>query len=400
MAKKTEEPKGPSTKDRLAAFLKSDAVAKIHDKFGDSILKRASDERAQSWRRLSTGILPLDLGLGGGFPVGVVNTLWGDKGAFKTSSIGKAMAMAQRSCRDCYQLLPEFCPAEEYACQCKGSVKDREILCGFCDVEGTLDLDWFRRLGVNTDRMLLSRPDYAEATFDIVEGILREGAVDVLAVDSLAFMTPQKEIEASTAKDLMGVQSRAIAKGIRKLTAAMNSVGLTYGHDRRPTIFFTNQIRMQIGVMFGNPETQAGGKSPGYSAVTEVKLWPGKYKIDDVTGFPQSAEMNFRVSKNKSSFNKVEGDFTVVLSATDHKKVGEAYDEPYLIARGEICGLIERKGATWHCLGEKFGKKDDLLQKLLSDPAYKYRVWRNLLPLALNPMSSGALASTEAVDAG
>lgn len=395
MAKKSEEKTAPSSKDRLAAFLKSDTVTKIHDKFGDSLLKKASDERVQSWRRIPTGILPLDLALGGGFPGGVVNTLWGDKGSCKTSTIIRAMARGQKMCRDCYKYLPDYTLIESSACKCKGSVKEREVLCAFIDVEGTLDLEWCRLLGLDTDRMILSRPDYAELTMDILEAILREGAVDLIAVDSLAFMTPQKEIEQSTAKDLMGTQSRVLAKGIRKLTAALNNVGLTYGHERRPTIFFTNQIRMQIGVMFGNPETQAGGKSPGYSAVTEVKTRPGKYKIDDVTGFPVSAEMHFRVDKNKSSFNKVEGEYTMVLSQTEHKKVGEIYDEPFLISRGEIAGLITREKAVWHCLDKKFGKRDDLLQALLTDKFFKEQVWNALLPLALSNHASGPGASTE-----
>jgi recombination protein RecA len=396
MAKKVAEDKEKSSsKDRLARFLKSDALSKIHDKFGDSILKRASDERAQDWRRIPTGILPLDLALGGGFPAGVVNTLWGDKGAFKTSSIIKSMAYAQRMCRDCFKLFPKFSPVEEYACVCSGSAKDREILCAFVDVEGTLDLAWCRLLGLDTDRILLSRPDNAEATFDILEGILLGGEIDVIGVDSIAFMTPTKEIEASNAKDHMGVQARAIAKGIRKLTAAFNNVGLTYGHERRPTVFFTNQVRMNLGVMFGNPETQAGGKSAGYSAVTEVKMRPGKYKMDDVTGFPQSALMNFRVDKNKSSFNKVEGEFTLVLSTTDHKKIGESYDEPWLISRGEIVGLITREGGKWKCLDESFGKRDDLLDRLLVDAPFKQRVWRTVLPLALNPHATSAVAVTE-----
>lgn len=381
MAKKTDEKPVLTTKDRLQALLKSDTVAAINKKFG-SVLSRASDQKHQGWRRLSSGIRPLDRALGGGFPIGVVNTLYGDKGACKTSTILKTMGIAQKTCRDCYLLLPEHCLVEEFACHCKGKSVDRACLCAFIDVEGTLDLEWAGVLGVNRDQLLLSRPDFAEASLDILEVLIREGMVDVIAMDSLAFLTPKKEIEESTGKDMMGVQARAIAKGIRKLTAAQNMVGLTNGHDRRPTILFTNQIRMNLGVMFGNPETTAGGKSPGYSAVTEIKIRPGKYVINEETGFPISAPMLFRVEKNKSYFNKIEGEFSLCLSPNKYKTVGDTHDEAYLIERGQIDGVVTRKGMTWSCLGKSFGKREDLLNALIQDKGYEFRVWKEIMKYA------------------
>lgn len=389
MAKKSadEAENASSRKGRLASFLKSDAVAKIHKNHGSSMLIRASDRKAQTWRRLPSGILPLDLSLGGGFPAGVVNTLWGDKGATKTSTIIKTMANAQKMCRDCYHFFPEYAVIPELACKCKGKQAERQMVCAYIDVEGTLDLQWCQLLGLNIEELLLSQPDFAEASLDILEGILREGVVDVIALDSLAFLTPKKEIEESTAKDLMGVQARTIGKGIRKLTAALNSVGLTYGHDRRPTVFFTNQVRMALNVMFGNPETAAGGKAPGFAAVTEIKMRPGKYEMDETTGFPLKAEMKFRVEKNKSSFNKMEGDYKLVLSSTATHKIGETYDEPWLLERGQIYGVVERKGMTWSALDKKFGKKEDLLEALCADKPFRARVWEAVKQVAAFPQA-------------
>ncbi len=401
MAKKNaEDAEGASSrKGRLASFLKSDTVAKIHKSHGSSMLIRASDRKAQTWRRLPSGILPLDLALGGGFPAGVVNTLWGDKGATKTSTIIKTMANAQKMCRDCYKPFPENAIIPEHACVCKGKKADRQIVCAFIDVEGTLDLGWCQMLGLDIEELLLSQPDFAEASLDILEGVLREGSVDIVALDSLAFLAPKKEIEESTAKDLMGVQARTIGKGIRKLTSALNSVGLTNGHERRPTVFFTNQVRMALNVMFGNPETAAGGKAPGFAAVTEIKMRPGKYEMDEITGFPLMAEMKFRVEKNKAGFNKMEGEYKLVLSSTAHKKVGETYDEPWLLERGQIYGVVERKGMTWSCLDKKFGKKEDLLAAFLADKQFKARVWDAVKSMAETPQAGGVAPVDPTLDA-
>jgi RecA/RadA recombinase len=233
-------PSGP--KDRLSAMLASDVFAKIRKKHGDVILMRASDFRVQHRPRISTGIFPLDYALGGGFPVGLVSTVYGQKSSGKTTVLLKTIANAQKMCGECFKYLS----GEAWGCRCK---VHREMIAAYLDVEGTLDMPWAKDLGVDTSRMIISIPEYAEQTLDIAEVLVREGECDILCLDSLAFLTPQKEIEESNEKGMMGEQSRLIGRGIRKITAAANAVGNE--KNRRPSIFFTNQIRMQLGVMFG-----------------------------------------------------------------------------------------------------------------------------------------------------
>jgi recombination protein RecA len=276
-------------------------------------------------------------------------------------------------CSECYRYTVDA----EWGCKCK---KAREFVIAFLDVEGTLDIPWAKSIGVDTDRLLLSIPEYAEQSLDIAEALVRSGECDILVLDSIAFLTPQKEIEESIEKDMMGVQPRIVGRGIRKFIAAVNGVGNETG--RRPTIFFTNQIRMMLGVMFGNPETQPGGKAPGYAAATETKLWPGKYEMDEGTKKPTNVEINFRIEKNKTSGAKMEGSFKLCTSDQPDKKKGDVYDEEQMIDWGEREGLIVRSGG-YQCNGETFRVKADLEKRLIQDSMFKMKLWQAVMPKIL-----------------
>lgn len=358
---------------RLTKLLASDLIKQIKKKNGDTILMRASDLKVVSRPRIPTGIFQLDYGLGGGFPQGLVSTVYGNKSSGKTTTYLRAISNAQKMCSNCCKYLND----EEWGCRCK---KSREFVIAYLDVEGTLDIPWARSIGVDTDRMMISIPEYAEQALDIGEALLRSGEVDILVLDSIAFLTPQKEIEESIEKDMMGVQPRIVGRGIRKFTAAANGVGNETG--RRPTIFFTNQIRMQLGVMFGNPETQPGGRAPGYAAATETKLWPGKYEMDEVTKKPMCVDINFRIEKNKTAGAKMEGNFRLYTSDTADFKMGSVGDELAIIDHGERIGVITRSGG-YQCIGETFRVKADLEQRLVKDPEFKAKLWHTVMPLIL-----------------
>lgn len=360
--------------DRFSQILMSELLAKIKKKHGASILVKASEYRVQKVPRIPTGIFLLDLALGGGFPAGRVNVVYGQKSSSKTTTLLKAVGNAQQMCGNCYAF-----PDADGNCQCQNF---REIVAAYIDVEGTFDSTWAETNGVDLDRLLLSVPDYAEQSLDIGEALLRSGQCDVLVIDSIAFLVPMKEIEDSVEKDGMGVQSRMIGKAMRKFVAALNAVGNETG--RRPTILLTNQIRMKLGVMFGNPETQPGGMAPGFAATTETKMWPGKYEMDDTTKRPIHVEMNFRVEKNKSSVAKMDGSFRLMLADTETKKKGEVYDENVLMAEGERCGLISKTGETktpWVCLGEQYSAKSHIERKLLLDKEFSRKFRAALLQI-------------------
>jgi recombination protein RecA len=360
-------------KDRLSSLLASELVKKIQKKHGGSILMRASDFKVQQRPRIPTGIFQLDYALGGGLPVGLVSTMYGAKSASKTTTFLKAIANAQNMCSNCHL----FRTDESWGCRCK---KPRDFVMVYMDVEGTLDLPWAQSLGVDTSKMIVSVPEYAEQTLDIAEAFVRSGECDILVLDSIAFLTPQKEIEESIEKDQMGIASRIIGRGIRKFTAAVNGVGNETG--RRPTIFFTNQIRMKIGVMYGSPETQSGGQAPGYAAAVEVKLWPGKYEMDEVSKKPVTVEINFRVEKNKTSGAKMEGQYKMFVSDAGDRHKGDIEDELQMVDWAETAGIVQRSGG-YQCNGETFRIKEDLVKRLAKDRLFKAKLWNAVMPILL-----------------
>lgn len=358
---------------RISQVLASEAVAKITKKWGGSALIRASDDRHQTVPRIPSGIFMLDYALGGGWPAGRINVVYGHKSSSKTTSLLKTIASAQHICMSCFSP-----PDDKNQCKC-GSY--REAVAAYIDVEGTWDHKWAASLGINSSRLLYSRPDYAEQALDIAEELIRTGDFDIIVLDSLAFLTPAKEIEESVEKETMGVQSRLIGKGIRKFNAALSAV--KNEKDRTPTLFFTNQIRMKLGVMFGNPETQPGGMAPGFAATTEVKCWAGKYEMDDNSARPLSVDMNFRIEKNKSGPAKMEGNYKIILSDTEVKKVGDIYDEDAILNLSQKYGLVEGHGNSWTCFGEKYNGKSLIEKRMLVETPFKKKLSEALMAILL-----------------
>lgn len=360
--------------DRLKALMASDLIKKIKKKHGKNILTPADEFHIQHVPRIQTGIFFYDYALGGGFPAGRPSIVWGHKSTGKTVMCLRAMGTAQRLCANCYTPTIDPFTGEEVGCQCGDF---RETICAFLDVEGSWDKEWAQLHGVNTERVILSVPEYAEQTLDIAEALIRSGEVDFLVIDSLAFLTPAKEIEESTAKALQAEQARVLGRGIRKFGAALNHMGNVTG--RRPTLLFTNQIRMKVGLLFGNPETQPGGYAPGFAAATETKTFGGKYEIDDVTGRPIHVNLSYRVEKNKTAGAKVEGEWRLMLADTSIKKKGEVYEEPAMVDMGIKVGLVEKSGSGWLCLGEKYKSKSLLATVMVQDPNLKARYGETLM---------------------
>jgi len=354
-------PKAPKIERPLEALLSSDLVKKIRKQHGEAIFTRASEFGVQKVPRIPTGIFMLDYALGGGFPVGRVNVVWGHKSAAKTTTFLKTIAQAQQRCSNCWAL--------QSLCAC-GKPRDPAVV--FLDVEGGLDLPWAEKMGVDTSRVLLSIPEYAEQTLDMAESVVRVGC-DILVIDSIAFLTPAKEIAESTAKETVGIQARAVGKGVRKFVSALNAVGNETG--RRPTLFFTNQVRMKVGVMFGSPETQPGGMAPGFASSTEVKLSASKYEMDEITGKPLTAEFNFRVEKNKVSAAKIAAAFKMILSPTEHRNMGDISNEHDIVRMAEKVGLVEGSGSSWMALGEKFRGRSRIEQEMLTNPEFLDKMW-------------------------
>ena len=235
------EPVPIDQRNRMGGILASDILKSLKKKFGAAIVEQASAAQSVISKRIPTGVFALDFALAGGWPVGRVCTVFGQKSSAKSTVLLKTIGQAQRLCANCYT------PHVEYKCECGNF---REVVSAYIDVEGAFDRPWAEANGVDCNRLLLSRPEYAEQGLDIAEALLRSNEVDVLVLDSIAFMSALKEIEGSASDENPGIQARILGKGMRKFVAALNQLSNS-NSGRKPTIFLVNQIRNKIGVMFG-----------------------------------------------------------------------------------------------------------------------------------------------------
>ncbi|MEI8224058.1 MAG: recombinase RecA [bacterium] len=329
-----------------------DTIKMIQTKFGEGAIMKLGETPKVDIGSISTGSIGLDFALGvGGIPRGRIVEIFGPESSGKTTLTLHVIAEAQKA----------------------GGV------CAFIDAEHAMDPEYAKKLGVNIDELLISQPDHGEQALEITETLVRSGKIDVVVVDSVAALTPKDEIEGDMGAHHVGKQARLMSQALRKLTAIV---------ARSNTIvIFINQIRMQIGVMFGNPETTPGGKALKF--YTSVRLDIRKIaqikKGEDVVG----ARTRVKVVKNKvaSPFKQTEFDiiYNEGISA-----------EGELLALGEKFKMIEKSGASFSYRspeGEKIslGRGYDAARTFLRDKANK-QIREKLLKEIKKAMESGGLA--------
>ncbi|WP_369414241.1 recombinase RecA [Albidovulum sediminis] len=285
------------------------ALAQIERQFGKgSIMKLGADNPVMEIEATSTGSLGLDIALGiGGLPKGRVVEIYGPESSGKTTLTLHVVAEEQK----------------------KGGV------CAFVDAEHALDPQYARKLGVNLDELLISQPDTGEQALEIVDTLVRSGAVSLVVVDSVAALTPKAEIEGDMGDATVGAQARLMSQAMRKLTASISRSNCM--------VIFINQIRMKIGVMFGNPETTTGGNALKFYASVRLDIRRiGAIKDrDEVVG----NTTRVKVVKNKVAppFKQVEFD---IMYGEGISKTGE------LIDLGVKAGVVEKSGA-WYSYGDE-----------------------------------------------
>jgi recombination protein RecA len=300
------------------------ALAQIERQFGKgSIMKLGKDNPVAEIESTSTGSLGLDIALGiGGLPKGRIIEIFGPESSGKTTLTLHVVAEEQK----------------------KGGV------CAFVDAEHALDPLYARKLGVNLDELLISQPDTGEQALEIVDTLVRSGAVSLVVVDSVAALTPKSEIEGDMGDMQMGSQARLMSQAMRKLTASIGRSNCM--------VIFINQIRMKIGVMFGNPETTTGGNALKFYASVRLDIRrTGAVKDrDEVVG----NATRVKVVKNKVAppFRQVEFD---IMYGEGISKVGE------LIDLGVKAGVVEKSGA-WYSYGdERIGQGRENAKQFLRD---------------------------------
>ncbi|MBK5945096.1 recombinase RecA [Rhodobacter veldkampii DSM 11550] len=300
------------------------ALAQIERQFGKgSIMKLGVDNPVMDIEATSTGSLGLDIALGiGGLPKGRVIEIYGPESSGKTTLTLHVVAEEQK----------------------KGGV------CAFVDAEHALDPQYARKLGVNLDELLISQPDTGEQALEIVDTLVRSGAVSLVVVDSVAALTPKAEIEGDMGDATVGAQARLMSQAMRKLTASIGRSNCM--------VIFINQIRMKIGVMFGNPETTTGGHALKFYASVRLDIRRiGAIKDrDEVVG----NQTRVKVVKNKVAppFKQVEFD---IMYGEGISKVGE------LVDLGVKAGVVEKSGA-WYSYGdERIGQGRENAKQFLRD---------------------------------
>ncbi len=281
-------------------------MAHIEKSFGKGAIMRLGDHEVAKIETVPSGAISLDLALGGGYPKGRIVEVYGPESSGKTTLCLHAVAEFQKQ---------------------GGTV-------AFVDAEHALDPEYAKKLGVDTENLLLSQPDSGEQALEIVEALVRSGAVDLIVVDSVAALTPRAEIEGAMGDAQMGLQARLMSQALRKLTAISSKMGTT--------IMFINQIRMKIGVMFGNPETTTGGNALKFYSSVRIEVRKGQ-KIETGTGDGKEAQGN--QMKIKIVKNKVAPPFkTAILDLMFNEGFSRMGD---LLDTAEKFGVAEKAGAFY-----------------------------------------------------
>ena len=294
----------------------SAALAQIEKQFGKgSIMRLADGEVVQDIDVVSTGSLGLDIALGvGGLPRGRVVEVYGPESSGKTTLTLQVVAEMQKL----------------------GGT------CAFIDAEHALDVGYARKLGIALEDLLISQPDTGEQALEIADALVRSGSVDLIVIDSVAALTPKAEIEGEMGDSLPGLQARLMSQALRKLTGTISRT--------KTLVIFINQIRMKIGVMFGNPETTTGGNALKFYASVrlDIRRIGAIKKGDEVIG----SETRVKVVKNKVAppFKMAEFD---ILYGEGTSRHGELLD------LGSSCGVVEKSGAWYSYGGERIGQGKD-----------------------------------------
>lgn len=335
------------------------ALSQIERQFGKGTVMRMGDKEQVAIPAISTGSLGLDVALGiGGLPKGRIIEIYGPESSGKTTLTLQVIAEAQR----------------------QGGT------CAFIDAEHALDPIYASKLGVNVEDLIISQPDTGEQALEVTDMLVRSGAVDVLVIDSVAALTPRAEIEGEMGDHHVGLQARLMSQALRKITGNIKNANCL--------VIFINQIRMKIGVMFGNPETTTGGNALKFYASVrlDIRRIGAVKEGEEVIG----SETRVKVVKNKVAPPFKQAEFQI-LYGTGINRMGEVVDY------GVKLGMIDKAGAWYSYQGNKIGQgKNNVMKFLQENPVIakelEQRVRTELLATPALSLSAGGSEVTDDVE--
>ena len=329
---KKKEPKAEKTLDKGI----ENAIAAIKTKFGDEAIMKLGEKPRVDVNAIPTGSIGLDAALGvGGLPRGRIVEIFGPESSGKTTVALHVVREAQK----------------------------KDGICAYIDAEHAMDPEYTKKIGVKIDDLLISQPDTGEQALEIVEALVRSGKLDVIVIDSVAALTPKDEIEGDMGQQHVGKQARLMSQALRKLTAIVAR--------SKTVVIFINQIRMQIGVMWGNPETTPGGKALKFytSIRIDLRRIAQIKKVEEIVG----GRVRAKIVKNKvaAPFKQTEFDLMYNEGISEEGEV---------IALGEKFGIIQKGGVGSYSYGEvKLGRGYDATRTFLKEnPKIKAEILKQI----------------------
>ena len=353
---KTKSAKSDSAEAKSsAAAIKTDAIknalSQIKKKYGDGAIMQMSEQTSSQIERFSSGSLGLDIALGGGMPKGRIIEVYGPESSGKTTMALHSIAQVQKA---------------------GGRA-------AFIDAEHALDVQYAKKIGVDIDALLVSQPDNGEQALEICETLVRSGAIDVIVVDSVAALTPQAEIDGMMGDSHMGLQARLMSQALRKLTSIISKTNCS--------VIFINQLRMKIGIMFGNPETTTGGNALKFYASLRLDVRRIDKVLDKALKGTEEAPSDghdiignrtrVKVVKNKVAppFRQAEFD---ILYASGISKEGELLD------LGVKYGVLEKSGTYFRFGEETLGQGREIARLfLMQNPKICESIGQQIIKAAL-----------------
>jgi recombination protein RecA len=347
-----------TSEDRAKAL--DATLGQLNKKFGAGTAMKLGEKPKTVIETISTGSLTLDIALGtGGLPKGRIIEIYGPESSGKTLLCLQAIATVQRN----------------------GGTA------AFVDAEHALDPVWAAKIGVNTDELIISQPGSGEQALEITEALVRSGAVDIVIVDSVAALVPQKELDGEMGDSMMGVQARLMSQGLRKITGVVNTTNTT--------VIFINQLREKIGVMFGSPETTTGGKALKFYASVRMDI----RRIESLKDGTEVIGARTRVKVIK---NKMAPPFTVAEFDILYGKGVEGFSrEGDILTLAKELNLLKQAGAWWQFPdGTALGQgKEKARQALIDDPKLADELEQKIRDLKLPKATAEGVIESADLDA-